>query len=112
MAGMLVAQVSVTTGRARLKKDVILCPNCYVSNGRRTRLSGAVLPGNPNSPVVDQLALGRPRGITWLFTVRQKLGSAQLFGCPGLCITSSNGNRERPRGGDRDAIQEGIAAER
>jgi transposase len=42
MAGMLVAQDPVTMGRGRLKKEVTLCPSCYVSNGRRTKLSAGL----------------------------------------------------------------------
>lgn len=32
------AMDAVTTGRGRLKKDILLCPNCYVRNGRGTKL--------------------------------------------------------------------------
>jgi hypothetical protein len=42
MSGMLVTQDGVTSGRGRLKKDVLLCPNCYVRNGSGTNLIGPV----------------------------------------------------------------------
>ncbi len=38
MSGMLVAMDTVTSGRGRLKKDILLCPNCYLRNGRGTKL--------------------------------------------------------------------------
>jgi Transposase len=42
LPGMLVAMDAVTSGRGRLKKDFLLCPNCYVRNGGGKKLTGSV----------------------------------------------------------------------